>query len=94
MVGSDVWIGHRATILPGVAVGHGAVVAAGSVVSRDVPPYHVVAGNPARTVRERFDEATARRLAEIAWWDWPVERITEHARLIASGDVAALASLP
>ena len=69
-IGNDVWIGHGAVILPGRRIGDGAVVAAGAIVTKDVAPYAIVAGNPARFVRPRFPEAIARRLAELAWWDW------------------------
>lgn len=74
-IGHDVWIGHGAIILPGRSVGTGAVVAAGSIVTRDVPPYAIVAGNPARLIRPRFDATTAAALSSLAWWDWP------HAKL-------------
>jgi len=74
-VGHDVWIGHGAIILPGRSVGSGAVVAAGAVVTRDVPAYTIVAGNPARTIRRRFPEDVADRLAALAWWDWDHERL-------------------
>ncbi len=90
VVGSDVWIGYRATLLAGVTVGHGAVVGAMSVVTADVPPYAIVAGNPARVIRHRQPPDAIARLLALAWWDWPVERITRHARLIARGDVSAL----
>ena len=70
-IGSDVWLGSGATVLSGVTVGHGAVIAARAVVSRDVPPYAVVAGNPARVVRMRFPAETVRALIETAWWDLP-----------------------
>ncbi|GJD98850.1 chloramphenicol acetyltransferase [Methylobacterium isbiliense] len=74
-VGHDVWIGHGAVVLPGRRIGTGAVVGAGAVVTRDVPPYTIVAGNPARVLRRRFDEETARRLDALAWWDWDHERL-------------------
>ena len=90
VIGPDVWIGNSATIMPGVAIGAGAIVAAGSVVTRDVPPYAVVAGNPARVVRERFDAATVARLLAIAWWDWPAERITASLDAIRGADIDAL----
>ncbi|WP_237151947.1 CatB-related O-acetyltransferase [Oryzibacter oryziterrae] len=90
LVGNDVWIGRRATILPGVRIGDGAIIAAEAVVSRDVPPYAIVAGNPARVVRRRFDEGIVDRLLAIAWWNWPAERITQHLQLIMGADVDAL----
>ncbi|WP_254546774.1 DapH/DapD/GlmU-related protein [Halomarina pelagica] len=77
-VGHDVWIGHGATVLPGVCVGTGAVVAAGAVVTRDVEPYGIVAGVPAEPIGRRFDEETARRLRETAWWEWDHETLRER----------------
>ena len=74
-IGHDVWIGHGAIILPGRNVGTGAVVAAGAIVTRDVPPYAIVAGVPARVVRQRFPDDVAERMQALAWWDW------DHARL-------------
>jgi virginiamycin A acetyltransferase len=90
VVGHDVWLGYSALVLPGVTIGHGAVVAAGSVVARDVPPYAIVAGNPARVVRPRFSEGDVERLLRAAWWDWPIELVTEHARTIMGGTPADL----
>jgi virginiamycin A acetyltransferase len=90
VVGNDVWLGYQAVVMAGVNIGHGAVVAAGSVVSGDVPPYAIVAGNPARVVRERFDAEAVGRLLRAAWWDWPVELVTEHARAIMAGEPAEL----
>jgi virginiamycin A acetyltransferase len=90
VVGHDVWLGYQALVLPGVTIGHGAVVAAASVVSSDVAPYSIVAGNPARLVRPRYEEADIARLLRAAWWDWPVELVTEHARTIMSGEPAGL----
>ncbi|MFC7705562.1 DapH/DapD/GlmU-related protein [Plastorhodobacter daqingensis] len=69
-LGHDVWIGHGVTVLPGVSIGTGAVVGAGAVVTRDVDPYTIVAGVPARPIRRRFTEAQAEALMDIAWWDW------------------------
>ena len=74
-IGHDVWIGHGAIILPGRSVGNGAVVAAGAVVTKDVPPYTIVAGNPARAIRRRCPEEVADRLAALAWWDWDHETL-------------------
>lgn len=81
-IGNDVWVGARAIILSGVTIGDGAVIGAGAVVARDVPPYAVAAGNPARAARMRFaPEVTARMLA-IRWWDWPDEKIMRFAPLL------------
>lgn len=74
-IGPDTWFGHGAIILPGVTVGTGAVVAAGAVVTRDVAPYTIVGGSPAKLIRRRFPEAVAERLLEIAWWDWSHEAL-------------------
>lgn len=90
VVGHDVWIGYEATILPGVRIGHGAVVGAKTVVSRDVPPYTVVAGNPARPVYQRFPDATIQELLHIAWWDWDVQKVTRNCAAIAGADLDAL----
>jgi len=74
-IGHDVWIGHAAIVLPGRAIGNGAVVAAGAVVTKDVAPYAIVAGNPARVIRQRFSDPIAERLQQLRWWDWPHERL-------------------
>jgi virginiamycin A acetyltransferase len=85
-----VWLGYRALVMPGVAIGDGAVVAAASVVTSDVPPYAIVGGNPARVLRRRFEDDDVERLLRAAWWDWPVELVTEHARAIMAGEPAEL----
>ena len=85
VVGNDVWLGYRALVLPGLTIGHGAIVAAASVVAADVPPYAIVGGNPARVIRRRYEDEDVERLLRAAWWDWPVELVTEHARTIMSG---------
>lgn len=90
VIGNDVWIGYEALIMPGVRIGHGAIVSSRAVVADDVEPYTVVGGNPARPIKRRFDPEQVRELLQIAWWDWPVERISAHLDLIVSGDVAAL----
>jgi virginiamycin A acetyltransferase len=93
VIGNDVWLGYDALIMPGVTIGNGAVIAARSVVTADVPAYAIVGGNPAKVIRRRFDDATIATLEEIAWWDWPVERITANVAKIVAGDVAALAKV-
>lgn len=90
VVGNDVWIGYDALVMPGVTIGNGAIVSARSVVVADVPAYTVMGGNPARPIRQRFADEVVAALQEIAWWDWPVEKITRHLPLIVGGDVAAL----
>ncbi|UIJ71341.1 CatB-related O-acetyltransferase [Aurantimonas sp. HBX-1] len=90
VVGNDVWIGEWATVLPGVSIGDGAIVGSLAVVSRDVESYTVVAGNPAREVRRRFDQETVERLRAVAWWNWSAEKITRNLDLIRGGDVEAL----
>ena len=80
VIGHDVWIGHGATLLPGVTVGDGAVIGAGAVVSRDVAPYTIVGGVPAKLIRERFPRPVAERMQALAWWDW------DHDRLFAALD--------
>lgn len=90
VIGHDVWFGHGATVMPGVRIGHGAIVAAGAVVTADVPDYGIVGGNPARLIRTRYDAADVARLLAVAWWDWPVQHITTHLRTIMSGTVDEL----
>ncbi|GBU18710.1 MULTISPECIES: CatB-related O-acetyltransferase [Methylobacterium] len=90
-IGHDVWLGSGCMILSGVTVGHGAVVAARAVVTRDVPPYAVVAGNPARIVRHRFEPAQVERLLACAWWDLPHAEVARLVPLLQSGQVEALA---
>jgi lipopolysaccharide biosynthesis protein len=90
VIGHDVWLGSGCMILSGVTIGPGAVVAARAVVTRDVPPYAVVAGNPARVVRHRFDAATVKALVAAAWWDLPHADVTRLVPLLQGGDIQAL----
>jgi len=90
VLGHDIWIGTRAVILPGARIGSGCIIGAGAVVGGTVPPYSVVAGNPARVVRRRFDAASVARLLALAWWDWPIDAILAAEAAICGGDIAAL----
>ncbi len=92
VVGNDVWLGYQAVILPGVNIGHGAIIGTQAVVTKSVPAYAIVGGNPARIIRYRFDEQVIAALLEIAWWDWPVEEITRHLSKIVGADIQALRS--
>lgn len=92
-VGNDVWIGREATIMPGIAIGDGAVIGANSVVTKDVAPYEIVAGNPAQHIRFRFEAADIDCLQRARWWDWPIEKITAHASTIMAGTPSELAEL-
>ena len=93
VIGNDVWIGYEAVILSGVTIGDGAVIGARAVVTRDVPPYTIVGGVPAKPIRRRFDDETAARLRALRWWDWDEERIRWAIPAIQSGDLAALEAL-
>ena len=87
IVGNDVWIGQNVTILPGVHIGDGAIIGANSVVSKDVEPYTIVAGNPIKAIRKRFNEQTINLLMQLKWWDWPAEKITQNLEILCSGDI-------
>jgi acetyltransferase-like isoleucine patch superfamily enzyme len=89
VIGNSVWIGLGATILPGARIGDGVIVGAGTVVRGTVPPYSVVAGNPGRVVRQRFDERTTERLLATQWWDWPDHRVDRYVPLLLDENVAA-----
>jgi acetyltransferase-like isoleucine patch superfamily enzyme len=87
-IGSDVWIGWRSLILTGITIGDGAVVAAGSVVTKDVAPYTIVGGNPARPLKTRFEQPSIDALLRIRWWDWPEERVLAHVDQLCAPDIA------
>lgn len=89
IIGNDVWIAHGATILSGVTIGDGAIIGCNSLVTRDVPPYGVVAGNPGKLVKYRFDEATIKELLGIRWWDWDLETIEKSVPLILNNNIQA-----
>lgn len=92
IIGNDVWIGANATILSGVRVGDGAVIGTGSVVTKDIPPYGVFAGNPATLNRFRFSEKEITCLEELAWWNWPDPKLDAAMQYLLAGDVSALCS--
>jgi virginiamycin A acetyltransferase len=93
VVGNDVWIGYDAVILSGVKIGDGAIIGTRAVVTKDVPPYTIVGGIPAKPIKKRFDDETINVLLKIRWWDWPVEKIQSNMKIIRSGDIEALKSL-
>ena len=90
IIGNDVWIGYGATIMPGVRVGDGAIIASLSVVTRRVEPYAVVGGNPAKEIRKRFEDSIIQDLLEIRWWDWEIDKITRNIKAICGSDIEAL----
>lgn len=92
-IGNDVWIGYRSLIMPGVKIGDGAIIATASVVTKDIPPYSIVGGNPAKILRRRFDEAVIGKLLEIRWWNWDAAKITKNVRTLTSNDIHALEML-
>lgn len=93
IIGNDVWIGNGVTFMPRVTVGDGAIIASGSMVTKDVVPYSIVGGNPASLIRKRFDDKTIELLLEIKWWDWNVQKITDNLDIITSADVELLRNL-
>lgn len=82
LVGNDVWIGESVRVMGGVKIGNGAVIGAGAVVAKDIPPYAIAVGNPARVVKYRFDEATIKRLLAVKWWNWSLEKIADNLPLM------------
>lgn len=93
IIGNDVWIGNDVTFMPGVKVGDGAIIASKSVVTRDVPAYTIVGGNPAQIIRKRFDDEIVEQLLKIKWWDWSVEKIAEHGKILLNANTSKLAQL-
>lgn len=90
VIGNDVWIGFEAVILSGVTIGDGAIIGTRAVVTKDVPPYTIVGGIPAKPIRKRFDDETILQLEALNWWDWDEETIRNNISAIQSGDIAAL----
>jgi acetyltransferase-like isoleucine patch superfamily enzyme len=92
-IGNDVWVGYGAIICSGVNIGDGAVVGAGSVVTKDVEPYSIVVGNPARELKKRFSDEVIAELLRIKWWDWDKEKIDKHIKILCSGDIEKLLTI-
>ena len=90
VIGNDVWIGYEAVILAGVTIGDGAVIGARALVTKDVPPYTIVGGVPAKPIRKRFSDGVIERLLALKWWDWPPQRIAASLAAIQSGDIEHL----
>lgn len=90
IIGTDVWIGYEAVILSGVTIGDGAVIGCRAVVTKDIPPYTIVGGVPAKPIRKRFDEETIKELQKIKWWDWPEEKIAGKIPAIQAGNLEEL----
>ena len=90
VIGSDVWIGYEAVILSGVTIGDGAIIGTRAVVTKDVPPYTIVGGVPARPIRKRFDEKTIEKLEALRWWDWDEEKLRRSLPAIQAGELAGL----
>ncbi|MEZ4685305.1 MAG: CatB-related O-acetyltransferase [Bacteroidia bacterium] len=90
VVGNDVWIGHNATLMAGITVGDGAIIATNATVTKDVPPYAIVGGNPAKVIRKRFPEETIEKLLALKWWDWEIEKITQNLHALTGNDIDEL----
>lgn len=89
-IGNDVWIGYQATIMPGVTIGDGAIIATNATVVNSVEPYTIVGGNPAREIKKRFSATEIEQLLAIKWWDWPIEKITKNVQLLTSYNIELL----
>jgi virginiamycin A acetyltransferase len=90
IIGNDVWIGQNVTVMPGVKIGDGAIIAANSVVTKDIPAYHIAGGNPIAIIRKRFSEDMIHYLSELKWWDWPPKKIFDNLEILCSSDVEAI----
>lgn len=87
VIGNDVWIGKNVTILPGVHIGDGAIIGANSVVTKDIPAYHIAGGNPCKIIRKRFEDELINYLEEIKWWDWDEKKIFDNLEILCSSDL-------
>lgn len=93
VIGNDVWIGYGASIMSGVTIGDGAVIGAYALVAKDVAPYAIVGGNPAKEIRKRFSDEVITKLLELGWWNWPMEKVQKNAALLSSGDIEKILTI-
>ena len=93
VIGNDVWIGYNATIMAGVHIGDGAIIATNATVTKDVAPYSIVGGNPAREIKKRFSDDLIEKLLDIKWWDWEIETITKNVQHLTNNDIEKLINL-
>jgi len=89
-IGNDIWIGYNATIMAGVTIGDGAIIATNATVTKDVAPYTIVGGNPAKEIRKRFSEDVIAKLLELKWWNWDIEKITKHVQNLTDNNIEKL----
>lgn len=89
-IGNDVWIGYNTTIMPGVKIGNGAIIATNSTITNDIEPYSIVGGNPAKVIRKRFSQEIINKLLEIKWWDWPIGKITANVKYLTGNHIEKL----
>ena len=93
IIGNDVWIGHNVTIMPGIHIGDGSIIATKATVTKNVEPYSIVGGNPSQQIRKRFDTAQIQILLEIKWWDWDIDQITKHVSYLTDNKFEELLSI-
>ena len=93
IVGNDVWIGYNVTILPGITIGDGAIIAANTTVTKDVPPYSIAGGNPSKVIKKRFSDEKIETLLELKWWDWNIEKITAHVTELTGDSITNLKAI-
>lgn len=89
-IGNDVWIGFNSTIMPGIKIGDGAIIASNSTVTKDVKPYSIVGGNPAKEIKKRFSKEQIEKLLKISWWNWEIEKITKNIQNLTDQNIEAL----
>lgn len=93
VIGNDVWIGQNVTIMPGIHIGDGAIIAANSTVTKEVPPYHIAGGNPCNIIKKRFDDKLIAYLLELQWWNWSAEKIFNNLDILCSGDLSRIKTI-